>query len=681
VISGAEARRVDPGPGATAQLLSRLNGVSVFDDQGTRAQPTLDLRGWTLSPVVGVAQGVSVFLDGVRVNEADAQEVNFDLIPEDAIASASVVRGPEALYGKNTLAGAVLLTTRRGFDAPGIDAAVSAGRFGFLEGRLVAGATTSSPVGPLDALLLVRGSNETGYRAATDANTRMLFVNLGRRSSESDADVALSVLYAHDKLYQAGSLPESWLATDPQGNYTPGDFFAPDLLHVNLRGSLPLGLTTMRGNAFVRTTRSQQFNVNIAAPSSRANVDATTLGSTVEWDVPFRFRAGVGAFTVGGELSHDLVKYRVLAEPTRDAPDLPDDCDASGLCENARVNSDNGGVFGQLVLPLITRAGQEDASSAPLSLTLAARGDWVRIPLRDLRDPANDGTTTYRRGSPRVALAYRAPADASAYVAVSTGYRAPAPLELACGDETAPCLLPFSLGDDPPLAPVTVLNYETGATWSPLPWLAADLSLYLSRIRNEIVFAASTRTAGYFRNVPRTSRNGVEVSVRAERRRAGMTWRAFGQYAYVDARYRSSVQLASALPDEPVTSSGDRMALSPAHRATLGIGATALRRRALIDAELRVRGVSSQFLRGDEANTQPPLPGYATVSAHLSARISKVQLSVDGNNLLDRRFVTFGTYAPDVLAAPAGGTGEPPIARFLTPGYPRSLTLTLSTIW
>src|SRR5881397_3430021 len=33
LISAAEAQRVSPGPGSTAQLLARLNGVSVFDDQ------------------------------------------------------------------------------------------------------------------------------------------------------------------------------------------------------------------------------------------------------------------------------------------------------------------------------------------------------------------------------------------------------------------------------------------------------------------------------------------------------------------------------------------------------------------------------------------------------------------------------------------------------------------------
>jgi outer membrane cobalamin receptor len=74
------------GSGAAADVLRNLAGVSLFDDQGSRLQPELDLRGFIVSPVVGQPQGVSVFLDGVRVNEPDAQEVDFDLIPMDAVA-------------------------------------------------------------------------------------------------------------------------------------------------------------------------------------------------------------------------------------------------------------------------------------------------------------------------------------------------------------------------------------------------------------------------------------------------------------------------------------------------------------------------------------------------------------------------------------------------------------------
>src|SRR5919202_2662586 len=97
-------------PAPVARALARLPGVSLSDDQGSRAQPTLDVRGFEASPVVGVAQGVSVFLDGVRINEADAQEVHFDLIPAEAVDRAELVRGPGALFGKNSLAGALLLS-------------------------------------------------------------------------------------------------------------------------------------------------------------------------------------------------------------------------------------------------------------------------------------------------------------------------------------------------------------------------------------------------------------------------------------------------------------------------------------------------------------------------------------------------------------------------------------------
>ena len=679
LISLSDVRRITPGPATAAQLIGALNGVSNFDDQGTRAQPTIDLRGWTLSPVVGVPQGVSVFLDGVRINEADAQEVNFDLIPTEAIASAAVVRGPVALYGRNSLAGAVLLTTARG-DASRVESDVSLGRFGYRDAHILASGSTDSQIGELDGLFLARGSDEDGFRQASAARTRMLFANIGRRSrGAGGADVELSVEYAHDRVYQPGSLPESLLDVDPRINYTAGDFFAPDLVHIALRGSAQLGVATVRGNAFVRRNTTEQFNVNVDAPSSRAHIGATTVGSTLELDLPLRMSSLPGSLTLGAEVSRDLVRYRISAEPTADAPAIPADCDASGLCDNVRVDADNAGLFGQLMLPLIADA-DPNAATPPLALTIAARGDYARVPIRDLRDASNDGTSTFTRISPRVALAYHGMHGASAYVAVSTAFRTPAPLELACADEQAPCVLPFALGDDPPLSPVTVVNYEVGGEWTPAEGLTTNLSAYDSEIRNEIVFAASSLTAGFFRNIPRTQRRGVELSAHAERILSSGTLRAFAQYGYVSARYRSTVELASSLPNEPAVVPGDRFPLSPAHRTTTGVGATVVTHSAVLDADIRARFVSSQFLRGDEANTQRPLPGYGVVAAHLSSRVSRYTIALNADNLLDRRYVSFGTFAPDVRGTP-DAFGEPPIVRFLTPGYPRTFTLALTATW
>jgi hypothetical protein len=48
-------------------------------------QPSVTFRGFQASPVTGVPQGISVFVDGVRVNEPAVEEVNFDLLPLDDV--------------------------------------------------------------------------------------------------------------------------------------------------------------------------------------------------------------------------------------------------------------------------------------------------------------------------------------------------------------------------------------------------------------------------------------------------------------------------------------------------------------------------------------------------------------------------------------------------------------------
>ena len=127
------------GVAAASDAVSQLVGVSAYNDQGARAQPTLQIRGFSLSPVVGVAQGISVFLDGVRINEPDAQELFFELIPFAVVERAELTRGAAAGHGKNSLGGVLNLVTRRG-DSPGVpEARVSIGSFGSLDVHVTAG--------------------------------------------------------------------------------------------------------------------------------------------------------------------------------------------------------------------------------------------------------------------------------------------------------------------------------------------------------------------------------------------------------------------------------------------------------------------------------------------------------------------------------------------------------------
>src|SRR5215210_7771660 len=62
-----------------------------------------------LADVLATQPGVSVFLDGVRQNEPDAAEVNFDLLPMEHVQRVELLSGSGSLLGPNSLGGAVNL--------------------------------------------------------------------------------------------------------------------------------------------------------------------------------------------------------------------------------------------------------------------------------------------------------------------------------------------------------------------------------------------------------------------------------------------------------------------------------------------------------------------------------------------------------------------------------------------
>jgi outer membrane receptor protein involved in Fe transport len=511
---------------------------------------------------------------------------------------------------------------------------------------------------------MARGSNEDGYRDDALARTRMLFANIGRKRDSSD--VALTLMYAHDRIMEAGSLPESWLRVDPRANYTGGDYFEPELIYSALRGERTLFGGQLRGNAFIRRNDISQFNVNIDAPSTLARVRNLSGGGTAELSLPMQLAGLPFTLTVGAEYSRNNVRYRIFNVATAEAPVDSVACDpATGLCENARVNEDDAALYAQGVLALTDR----------LSITAAARGDYVRIPFRDLREPANDGTNTFRRLLPKVGVNYQFTDDLRGYAAVSSGFRAPAALEFACADEQAPCPLPFALGDDPPLDPVSVVDFQGGIDWELGRGSVLDISAYRTNVHDEIVFVASRTTAGFFQNVPRTRRQGIEVSGAVP---LPLGFRTFASYSYLDATYQSTVQLASEIEDAEPAQPGDRFPLSPAHRAVAGVGLTHVLPALVLDGALSVHAVSSQFLRGDEANDFAPLRGYAVTDLRLTLDAGHYGITARVANLFNNRYETFGIYADNPRGPLGGGPTLDQPERFLTPGYPRAFTLSVT---
>ena len=155
------------GPEAVTNSLVGLPGVSLYDDQGARLQPELEIRGFSASSIVGTPQGIGVFLDGIRMNEPDAQEVDFDLIPSAAIDRASLDRGSNVLFGRNSLGGTLLMTTKRGEDQPEMTAAVGGGSFG----EQLATVTAGGKADGFDGFVAASGENEVGWKEFSSGNT------------------------------------------------------------------------------------------------------------------------------------------------------------------------------------------------------------------------------------------------------------------------------------------------------------------------------------------------------------------------------------------------------------------------------------------------------------------------------------------------------------------------------
>lgn len=659
-VESMDLQHISQGPDAAFRSLQQLPGVTFYDDQGTRLQPELEVRGFQISPIVGTPQGVSVFLDGVRVNEPDAQEINFDLLPMAAIDHAELVRGSQALFGRNSLGGALLFFTQRGTPTPSASIEVTTGSFGERVGTVSAGGVSHG----IDGFVMGSASNEDGWRQATAARTRQVFATVGHRSrsgGSDTSDIAFSVLYARDRVAEAGSLPESWIVSNPRLNYTPGDFFTPDLIHLALRGFRAAWGGTLRGTLYFRRNDIEQFNVNVPPPSTDAFIDNKSAGGTGEWTRPVLVGSLPTALTLGAEYARQNVRFR-LTNTGAGAPD--------SVATLAVVHEDDAAAYAQAVVAITPR----------LSATAALREDYVRIPFRDEINPANNGTNTYDRLSPFVGLTLEVSDHLRGFVAYKSAFRAPAPLELACASPDAPCSLPSALGADPALAPVTTHDYEAGFDLDLPNRTSLDVDGFWTDVVNDIVFASPNLTQVYFVNIPHSRRAGVEITAQTALP-AGM--RLFGSYSYVASTFQSTIQISTADTNPVPARPGDQIPSSPRHRGRVGAGITRAIGPLAVDAQLDVRAYSGQYLRGDEANRRTPVPGYAIAGLHLRAQYARYQIQLEVDNLFNRQYDTFGIIAENSLGAPPGspspneGSDAGELANFFTPGLPRRIVLSI----
>ena len=137
--AGADAHRrghfAQLQPNVTDTLFQHLPGVSTSDQQGNSFQTDIRYRGFVASPVPGQPQGLAVYMNGMRINEAFGDTVNFDFIPTNAIDRADI-QSNNPVFGLNALGGAINFQMKNGFTYQGFEAELLGGSYGRISSSL-----------------------------------------------------------------------------------------------------------------------------------------------------------------------------------------------------------------------------------------------------------------------------------------------------------------------------------------------------------------------------------------------------------------------------------------------------------------------------------------------------------------------------------------------------------------
>jgi iron complex outermembrane receptor protein len=680
-----------------ADFMKRSMGsVFVNEAQNNPLQPDIQYRGFVGSPLLGLPQGLAIYQDGVRINEPFGDTVNWALIPESAIGSATLVPGSNPLFGQNALGGAIAVRTKDGFADAATRAELTAGSFGRIALEAETGGAFSDGLG-----YFVSASHleEDGWRDYSPTEAQQVFGKLTALGERSRLDVSLT--HVDTDLVGNGAVPLDLLELDREAIFTRPDRTENALTMLGVGGERAVAPSiTLRGTFYFRASDIDTLNGDdsdfeecestpgficeeedggeeIVLDENELPIAAAESleGATVNRTSTEQDGVGLG---LQADFAGDLAgrDNRFTIGVTHDAADVEFGGSTElGALDDTRQAVGGGVFFGEGFIGLeasVASTGLYLSNTFSLgeraALTVSGRYNRTHVVLEDQLADDLDGDHTFERFNPAIGLT-TGTAELGFYASYSEASRAPSPVELTCADEDDPCRLPNAFVADPPLEQVVAKTFEAGVRgeWTGGRWHAG---MFRTINDDDILFisAGALTNEGFFDNVGKTRRDGFEANLDGT---AGERFAWSLDYTYLEATFRDSFTVMS--PNHPLAvdgeidvESGDRLPLIPQQLFKAGI------RFAATEALTFGAGVvaaSGSHFRGDEGNLLDELEGYSVVNVRAEYRIganTSVFASID--NLLDEEYVTFGVFgeADEVLGDEL---------YFVGPGAPRAAWL------
>jgi outer membrane receptor protein involved in Fe transport len=691
-------------------LVKYVPGIIVNEVAGNPFQPDVQFRGFVASPVSGTPQGLAVYQNGVRINEAFGDIVNWDLIPTAAIKSVAVVTNNPA-FGLNALGGAVDVQMKDGFNYHGAEIDTMGGSFGRVQSSLQWG----KQVDNFAVYGALEGLHDDGFRNFSQSDVRRFYGDVGYKSDSSEFHVNMGA--ADNNFGATATVPVELLQQYYGATYTTPQTSTNRVGYVNLTGKVEVTPTwTIDGIAHARVYDQQTQDGNPTGTQS-CTADPTLLcygnGSTpafglngVQLANPFPANAILGEndrtttqstttglslqatntdqlfghnnhFVIGASLDYSVTNFSASAELGTIGPDY--------------VVSGSGIFLGQSgdpvsIGPVSLRATNQYTGlyaldtfdvTSKFTITGGGRFNVANINLQDQIGTSLNGSDTYTRFNPIIGGTYKITPELTAYAGYSEANRAPTPLELGCANPAQPCVIAAFLVSDPPLKQVVSHTVEAGLRGSKeinIGTLGWKLGVFRADNSDDILAIPSpvVQGFGYFQNVGSTRRQGIEAEVNLK----SSTTNLYASYTLVDARFLDALTLGSNSPFADTNGNiqvvpGDQIPAIPRNRVKAGIDYS------ITDA-FKVGGdalyVSSQYFVGDESNQAPKLPSYAVFNLHASYQVSKtVQIYARADNIFNNLYATYGTFF-DTSALPnfANGGAAFTDPRSVSPARPRA---------
>ncbi len=683
------------------QLVRQVPAVTVNEIQGNPYQPDINYRGFTASPLLGTAQGLSVYMDGVRINEPFGDTVNWDLIPHSAIAGIDLIPGSNPAFGLNTLGGALALRTKSGFSHPGGKLELSGGSFGRSNSEFEYGGND----GTLGWYTAGDWFREDGWRDYSASDVKQFFGKLSFRNAGGEADLTLTK--ARTRLIGNGLLPQSMLAESRQAIFTHPDQTNNSLTQLALNGKRWLSDTqSLSANVYHRQSKTRTLNGDMnddyendfasdpAAPTGAHNRTRTRqqgTGAAVQWNLTTEVhQLALGASYDSARMNFSQTRELGWIDDTRGMASLAPATTENQLHGTTRTAS----LF----------ATDTWSLTPTLHLTASARYNHSRVTTFDELNrvaPNLDGDHGYHKLNPALGLSWQLAPALNAYAGFSQGNRVPTPIELGCADPANPCTLPNSMAADPYLKQVVARTIEAGLRGTTAGDIHWNAGVYRTLSSDDILFVGTSTSAGYFTNFGKTQRQGLELAANGAIRQ--FNW--FANYNWLHASFRSSACLlaennstrgtapectGAGQDDEIYVQKGNRLPGLPEHSLKLGL---VWRASDWLRLGGDLQAFSGQYLRGNENNQHRSgeaidvngqsrtfegagkTAGYFIVNLNAEAKLGAGwQAFAKLNNVFDRRYASAGALAENPFVGGSFQANPDDWRResFVAPGAPRA---------